>query len=162
MKHSDKIAKAHEALQATLEFFAWETAGVLNSAKARIIASLGKEKVTSLSSALTGTAQSLAKLSREKAKGDSEITQLEFLVSVFTAISLLAQVHEKPEAEATPEKAPEAPAKPRATRKAKDAPAQAPEVPAILAGLTPALTQTVSQALTPQELALLQAYRATL
>ena len=164
---TDKITQAREALESIVDFYAWNSEQTKNSARMRITASLGKERINSASSALTGTAQSLAKLSREKVKDEQDAATIDGIVVILTGASLLAKHFEKPAPEVTEAPATEsapAPVRPRATRrsKTKSEPEQAPDVPAILAGLTPALTQSVSTALTPRELALLEAFRATL
>lgn len=129
---SKNLNQAREALEAIPNFFAWEHEATKNSASARIVASLGKD-ITSANGALLSTAQSLAKLSREKAKSESDQIALDSIVAVFTGAALLAKHFEKPAPAPKAEEvapAPEAKApkmkNPRTTKKAETT--TAPEV----------------------------------
>ncbi|NBO54062.1 MAG: hypothetical protein EBU84_05610 [Actinobacteria bacterium] len=134
---ASKIEQARQALEECLNLFAWENNQNKESARARITASLGKD-IATISGVFLGTSQSLAKLSREKIKSESDALQVDFISAVFAAVSLLAKVKEKPAPEPTPEQAQEeAKPKPRASssRKTKNAPA--PEAGTIGAELSP-------------------------
>lgn len=128
-KMSKNITQAREALEFIVEFFAWDSDSLKSSVKNRITASLGKD-IKNAHGALLGTAQSLAKVSREAKGSEADKQTIDFIAATFTGASLLAKHFEKPApvAQAVAE-TPEAEAKPKARMKSPKATSKtAPEV----------------------------------